>query len=193
MKEDMSKLSEKISSPSSIFTLALKRTMKFISRTLRNSLSQGFTLIELLMVVVIISTLAVVVFVALNPAKRISDSKDARRTTDVDSILTAIHTYIVDNNGDYPAGLSASMPEVHLGTDVSNCEISTGGCTVSQVGCLDLSTPLATYLKSMPIDPSGGTTYTDAKSGYSVEVDANGIVTVRACGAEGTTQILSSR
>ena len=40
---------------------------------------QGFTLIEILLVVAMISILAVAVFVALNPAKRIIDSKNARR------------------------------------------------------------------------------------------------------------------
>ena len=167
--------------------------MKIIKPTLKNTRLAGFTLIELLMVVVIISTLAVVVFVALNPAKRISDSKDARRTTDVDSILTAIQTYIVDNSGDYPTGISADMPESQLGIDASGCEIATGGCSVTEAACLDLSTPLAVYLKTIPIDPTGGTVYSEGKTGYSVEVDANGIVTVRACAAEGATNILSSR
>jgi hypothetical protein len=48
---------------------------------------------------------------------------------------------------------------------------------------------LAKYLKSMPIDPLGGATYTSAKTGYSVTVDANGIVTVKACATgTGTTE-----
>ena len=36
----------------------------------------------------------------------------------------------------------------------------------------------------MPVDPTAGTTFTDAKTGYSIEVDTNGIVTVKACGSE---------
>lgn len=43
---------------------------------------------------------------------------------------------------------------------------------------------LLAYLMSMPIDPTGGTTYTSVKTGYSVVVDTNNIVTIRACGGE---------
>jgi len=157
---------------------------------LRNKRS-GFTLIELLVVITIISVLAVAVSVALNPAQRIKDAKNARRTADVDSILTAIHEYVVDNKGDYPAGVTAGMVERQLGSDPTGCTIATGGCAVTNDVCLNITT-LTPYLKSIPIDPSGGTTYTAAKTGYSLITDANGIVTIRACGAE-TTEISSSR
>lgn len=145
---------------------------------------RGFTLIELLIVIVIIALLAVAVFVALNPVKRIKDAQDARRTADVENILTAVHEYIVDNKGNLPAGLSLGMAEAQLGTASSSCAVSTGGCGATTSACLDLSTPLAKYLKSIPYDPSTGSS---AKTDYSVVVDSNGIVTVRACGAENTT------
>jgi prepilin-type N-terminal cleavage/methylation domain-containing protein len=151
----------------------------------------GFTLIELLVVITVISTLAVVVFVALNPAQRLKDARDARRVNDVQSLLTAIHEYTVDNKGSLPTGLSTT--ETQLGTGGTGCAISTGGCTVAATACLDLSTPLAKYLKSTPVDPLGGSTYTAAKTGYSAVVDANGIVTVRACGTEGSSNISASR
>src|SRR5690242_10937254 len=92
--------------------------------------NKGFTLIELLVVIAIIAALATVVFVALNPAQRLKDTRDARRTSDVNSILTAIHQSIVDNKGTLPAGLTAGMAEVQIGTGASACAIATGGCTV---------------------------------------------------------------
>ena len=52
---------------------------------------------------------------------------------------------------------------------------------------------LSAYLASMPIDPTGGTTYTAAQTGYGVVADTNGIVTITACGTEGTTTISASR
>lgn len=165
------------------------KTLKQVKKTNQS----GFTLIELLIVITIIATLSVSVFVALNPAQRLRDSKDARRTSDVDTILTAVHAYIVDNGGAYPTGLTTSMVESQLGTGGSGCAIATGGCAVTAAACVNLTTPLARYLKSIPVDPSGGTTYTAAKTGYSVIVDSNGIVTVRACGTEGTSNIYSSR
>lgn len=154
---------------------------------------KAFTLIELLVVIAIIAALAVVVYSALNPAKRLEDARDSRRNADVDTILTSIHTYIVDNKGSLPAGLSSGMSEIQLGTGGSGCAISTGGCSVVAAACVDVSTPLVKYLKSMPVDPSGETTYTSAKTGYSVVVDANNIVTVKACGTEGSTDISASR
>lgn len=151
---------------------------------------QGFTLIELLLVIAVISALAVTVFVALNPAQRLKDGRDARRTTDTENILSAIHTYIVDNKGSLPAGLTAGMAEKQLGTASSGCAVTTGGCSTGAVDCVDLSTPLAAYLKSIPQDPNGGTA---ALTKYSVTVDTNGMVTVKACGTEGVTNIATSR
>jgi len=156
----------------------------------RLSIRKGFTLIELLLVIAIISILAVVVFVALDPAKRFKDARDSRRTQDVDTILSAIHASIVDNKGTLPAGLTAGMAESQLGSSATACTVATGGCTVVTAACLDLTTPLAKYLKSIPLDPNGGTA---AKTNYAVVVDANGIVSVKACGTEGTVNISASR
>lgn len=144
------------------------------------SLSKGFTLIELLIVIVIIATLAVTVFVALDPAKRLKDTRDARRTSDVQSMLTAIHQYIVDNRGVLPPGVSTT--EQQIGEDATGCVIATGGCAVTATACLNsLDTDLARYLKSIPTDPNGGTA---GKTKYSVVSDTNNIITLRACGTE---------
>ncbi len=167
---------------------------KFLKRF---SSQSGFTLIELLLVIAVIATLAVVVFVALNPAQRLKDSKDARRTSDVDSILSAVHSSVVDNKGSYPTNMPLAGTEVQLGTAASGCAIATGGCAVTQAACVNLMTGtqnVAAYLKDMPISPiSGSTTYDATKTGYSIVRDTNGIVTVKACGTEGTTNISASR
>lgn len=145
----------------------------------------GFTLVELLLVIGIIATLAVVVFVALDPAKRFADSRDARRTSDAETILSAVHQYIIDNKGVFPSGLTDNE-EWLLGASgnycVNNIKAAEGGCNANNNSCLDLTTPLARYLKSMPFDPKDGTM--DITQ-YSIMKDSNGIVTVRACSAEG--------
>lgn len=74
--------------------------------------------------------------------------------------------------------------------DVSGCTISTGDCYVSEDSCIDLTTPLVKYLKSIPLYPQNGT---DGKTQYSIITDANGLVTVRACGTEGAINISASR
>lgn len=149
---------------------------------------KGFTLIELLVVIAIIAILTVIVFVALNPAKRFADARNARRWSDVNSVLTAIHEYIVDNNGVLPTGVSTSMAQTQLGSAATGCD--NDGCG-AVAACLDLSTPLVAYLKSMPVDPSLAGTSTETH--YSAEVDANNIVTVKACDAEGGETIQVSR
>ena len=145
---------------------------------------KGFTLIELLVVITIISILTAVVFVALDPVKRFADARNSRRVSDVNSILTAIHEYIVDNGGAIPSGLSTT--EQQLGT------CTTGGaaaCTGAAASCLNLSTPLAKYLKTIPFDPQG----TAASTKYSVVIDSNNIVTVKACATEGGATVEVSR
>lgn len=144
----------------------------------------GFTLIELLIVIAIIAILALTVIVALNPVKRLQDARNAHRASDVDSILTAIHEYVVDNNGSLPAGVTTT--EQQLGTCLSGGNTT---CTTAAAACVDLSTPLAKYLKSIPVDPLG----TAATTFYSVVKDANNIVTVKACDAEDGATIATSR
>ena len=149
---------------------------------------KGFTLIELLVVIAIIALLSVVVFVALDPVKRFADARNSTRFTDVNNIITAIHEYIVDNKGALPTGLSTSMLETQLGS------CTTGGatlCTGAAAACVNLSTPLAKYLKSMPIDKGTGASATT--TGYSVTVDANNIVTVKSCMAENGETVSVSR
>lgn len=149
----------------------------------------GFTLIELLIVILIISILAVTVFVALNPIKRFGDARDSRRWTDVDSVLNAVLQYKVDNNGQSPAGMMSA--EQQLGTDGTGCSVA-NNCNLAptEVGCLNLAAALSPYLKSIPVDPRQGTS---EKTGYKISEDTNGIVTVTACITESVNEIAVSR
>lgn len=137
---------------------------------------QGFTLIELLVVVAIIALLATVVIVALRPTVRFSEARNSRRIGDVNSILTAVHQYIVDNGGTLPPGVSTSLQQ--LGT----CGSGGGAACAGAAGaCLNLSSELALYLKTMPEDPTVGS---PATTGYSIVADSNNIITIAACAAE---------
>jgi len=159
--------------------------------------SKGFTLIELLVALTILVILAVSVYVALNPAQRLKDAKDARRSSDVDSILTAIHQYIVDNKGSMPPNMPTVLQgEQQIGSSPTNatvCPAVVGtSCTGMATGCANLGADLPKYLASMPIDPAAGSIDL-TNTGYSVKRDANGIVTVKACHTDGTTPIQASR
>ncbi|OGC56113.1 hypothetical protein A2797_02000 [candidate division WWE3 bacterium RIFCSPHIGHO2_01_FULL_48_15] len=156
-------------------------------------IKKGFTLIELLVVIAIIAILAAVVFVALDPVKRFADARNSTRISDVNSVLTAIHEYIVDNGGALPTGLSTGMAETQLGTAAAGCTTTPGGNACgTAAACTDISTPLAKYLLTIPRDPSIAAAPGD-RLGYSVAVNANNIVTVRACNAENGVTVQVSR
>jgi type II secretory pathway pseudopilin PulG len=139
-----------------------------------------------LFVLLAITILIIAVLVALNPVGRFRQARDAQRWNDVSNVLTAVHQYVVDNGGALPAGITTT--EQQLGTDATGC--NTTGCTGTAAACLDLSTDLAAYLKTMPIDPSGAT---DGKTYYKVVKDANNLVTVSACASEGGSPVAVSR
>lgn len=151
---------------------------------------KGFTLMEILLVIGLLAVLAVVVFVALDPAKRFQDTRNARRTTDIQNILSAVHTFVNDSKGTFPSSIPSA--ETQIGTDTTGCAIATGGCAAVAASCVDISsatTGVGKYLKSIPVDPNG----TEGKTGYTIVKDANNMVTVRACNAEGGMTILTSR
>lgn len=156
-------------------------------KLLSQTKQKGFTLIELLVVIAIIAILAVSVFVALDPVTRFADARNSRRWSNVNSYLTAVHQYIVDNGGSLPTGLSTSMSETQIGTCPS------GGatlCSGAAAACVNLTSPLAKYLKTLPQDSDTGSAATTA---YSISVDANNLITVSSCSAENSETIEVSR
>lgn len=156
-------------------------------KNLKLKKKNGFTLIELLVVIVIIAILAVSVFVALDPATRFADARNSRRWSDVNSYLTAVHEYIVDNEGTLPTGVTTSMAETQIGTCPSGGATLCSGATSA---CVNLTAPLAKYLKTLPQDPDTGSAST---TGYSIAVDANNLITISACSAENGETVEVSR
>ncbi len=65
----------------------------------------GFTLIELLVVIAIIGVLAGVVMVAINPATRMQESRDAGVKSDIGQIATAMEAYFT-RRAEYPSSVA---------------------------------------------------------------------------------------
>lgn len=138
--------------------------------------TKGFTLIELLLVVGIIVILAAAVFVALDPLSRLEESRNAERWSEVNTILSATHQYILDE-GAVPTGVGTTREQ--LGTGATGCD----DCDSSDASCLDLTTEFVTggYMSTIPEDPSTGTA---GETRYWIERAATGIIAVGACDAE---------
>lgn len=141
-------------------------------RKIKNK-KKGFTLIEVLVVIGIISILASVVIVAVNPARQFKQARDSQRTANVNAILNAIGQNIAEHKGTfYCLGSSSSIPAEKLVMKIGGEGYNVAPCLVPD------------YLPSMPYDQSLSGAYysslTEYNTGYSVVQDKNGRVTISA-------------
>lgn len=165
---------------------------------------KGFTLVELLVVIAIVGVLVAMVFVALDPAKRFKQSRDAVRQNAVQEILSAIKLHQVDNGGALLSSInSATAGEVYmLATGMTTGCNSTCTTTVTDTAhCIDES-GLVTggYLKAAVVSPAGATTWDAGATngskgtGYTLTKASTGVITIKACENEASsTEISASR
>lgn len=151
--------------------------------------ADGFTLIELLIVIAIISILAIVILVGLKPAKRLADTRDARRAQDLNQILTGILSCAIDKKDN--ANMNTCLGTYNVG---DTYEIVTTGTTTncnsvctsvtSATHCLPLDIKLTDYFTELPKDPG---TVTSGHTNYSITIQSNNMVVLQACSAENGT------
>ncbi len=158
----------------------------------KNGNKKGFTLVELLLVIGIIVVLLSVVLVAVDPSKRLKQSRDAVRRQDVGDIMEAVMQYTTDNNGSFPAAIDGTAGSYQvLGTATSGCNTTCPAVTTTVASCVDLSSTLVpSYLASIPIDPSSGSA---ANTSYAVDKSAAGRITIVACYPEVASTISLQR
>lgn len=152
---------------------------KFITR------QKGFTLIELLVVIGILAILLSIVLIAINPARQFGQANNAKRRSDVTQILNAIGAYSADHKGTLPTGIPVAP------TAPADITDGTGGANI----CAQI---MPTYIPALPQDPKTGagnsiTACTSYDTGYTVQQDANGRVTVAAPNQENGEVITITR
>jgi len=163
--------------------------------------SKGFTLIELLIVIAIIAVIAAVVFVALDPLTRFKDARDSSRWSDATAILSAIKLDQVDNGGTYLSAISImTAGNVYMIVDGSvstGCDDQNSNCDTnvsSDSSCVDLIGLVTEgYLGDIPVSPNGLGTWTSSITGYTLQRDTTGIISVRACESENSDEIWIAR
>lgn len=165
---------------------------------------KGFTLIELLIVIGIIGILAAIILVAVDPAKRLKQSRNARRFAETNAILNAILNYTVDYKGTLPSAvLSATTGQaVIIGTGNIFTPRSETLCPASATGSnaatntTDLAGDAAlvsAYIAEIPVDPrafnDNGDLYDSTVTGYYLIRSANGRLEVGSCNPESEDNI----
>lgn len=144
----------------------------------------GFTLVELIIVIAIIAILAAAIFVAIDPARRLHEARNARRSSDVATILDAIKMYQVDNEGEHYVKIENAQEDAYyiIGEEALVCDSSCTAIGDAAIACIDIRDMGANYLDRVPMDPKIGT---PERTWYYLMKGSNGAITVGACEPEG--------
>ncbi len=106
----------------------------------------GFTLIEVIVVIALLTILATIVLVAINPTENSKDARNVKRKNDVLQILNAVNQFYV-KEGNLPGNLG-TIPE----SQVADIKTDDSVGNVEAVICSDI---VPTYIASLPFDTGG--------------------------------------
>jgi prepilin-type N-terminal cleavage/methylation domain-containing protein len=145
---------------------------------------KGFTLIEILLVVAVLSILAGIVIVAINPSHQLLKSRNAERIAHLNALDKAMQQYYFDHQVWPSDELNKGLQEI---CDTGYSESSEVECS----GKIDLSSLVPVYLEAIPRNPSSEYNYFMAISvSGNVEIaapDSNSVEYGVAGVAVGTT------
>ncbi|NCT55361.1 type II secretion system protein [bacterium] len=114
-----------------------------------NNKAKAFTLIELLVVLAIVTVLALVFTVALNPFKRIQESRDSKRQADLQSVRSALDIALTDGT----ITLTGTELSPTTGNSKTDTRVADGTGWVKYT--LIAESGLAEQISILPEDPLG--------------------------------------
>lgn len=163
---------------------------------------QKFSVVEILLVVVFLAVLAGLTFIVLDSSSRFANARDSIRADDVQVILSAIKMEQVNHQNTVSNGFAnLTKGDVYMITDgnpaQTNCQRADISCdtpvTKNFLGenyCVNLDFLVQKkFLARVPISPNGSGIWTKYLTGYTLSVNPNGTVIVRACESENTSEI----
>ncbi|MEI7578480.1 MAG: prepilin-type N-terminal cleavage/methylation domain-containing protein [bacterium] len=155
----------------------------------------GFTLVEILVVVALIAILATITIVALNPAKNFADTRNAKRSAHVNTILDAVTQYTSEEANSVTTLEAATHGARIINLTFPDCTTGTPAIIGSDTSAtqFDLRAALVSnYVVAIPIDPAGtgaGDGAAAYNSGYTI-CKTGSRIQIAAPSAEGTTIIV---
>jgi prepilin-type N-terminal cleavage/methylation domain-containing protein len=118
------------------------------------SLRRGFTLAELVMVIAILAVMAGVFFLVTDPAGQLAQSRNTKRSLDLETIMNSIRQTIVDQGNEQFNCSSGPVP-----TSTKNMGSASGSYNIAPC--------LVPMIVPMPFDPSASSSHYASASNYS--------------------------
>lgn len=82
--------------------------------------NSAFTMMEMLMVIAIISIMATLVIIAINPSKQMAQGRNTQRAADVNSIQKALYQYVIDGNP-IPTSITSELQDICRTGQTGDC------------------------------------------------------------------------
>lgn len=154
----------------------------------------GRALFQVLFLIAIAAVAGMLLLKTLDPAGMSAQERDAQRASDVAALARAL--------ADDRAARGALPPEIDtrpgssqmIGEAISGCNAGCGPAGAIEAACLSLREALSEAGLAVPVDPRGtdGTVaYDAARTGYYVNLEADGRLIVGACHPERAAAIVT--